>query len=210
MSLASNWLLVDVLSVNQAAALWCNADPKIVSPMDLTTPSEVMAIRQMLAGAIISGDLSADSSKNIMARHGDYSDSLIKRKALEEFAKSKKQYPAFLFDTIAPFVDPRDAPEPRPMESAATSATTKGKPNKGGRPTQYDWDSFTMEIIRIADSPDGLPDTQAELVREMLSWFYEQYECEPAESTVKQRISKIYNHLNKDKTSTVGFLPHFG
>lgn len=162
-------------------------------------PSEIMAIKQMLTGAIVAGQLDADSSRATFSSIGNYSQSLVTRNALEEYAKSKKLYPAFLFDTLAPFVDPRDLVEPRPIISAATSQPAKTKENKGGRPVEYDWDSFTMEIIRIAQTPDGLPDTQSKLIREMLNWFQTNYEAEPAESSVKQKISKIYNYLNKDK-----------
>ena len=54
-----------------------------------------------------------------------------------------------------------------------------------------------MEIIRRANLPDGLPETQADLVRDMLAWFLDASGREPAESAVKQRISKIYAHLRQ-------------
>lgn len=67
--------------------------------------------------------------------------------------------------------------------------------NKGGRPQEYDWDTFVVEIIRRANTPDGLPETQAELIRDMLTWFSETCGREPAESSVKGRIAKIYQYL---------------
>jgi hypothetical protein len=54
-----------------------------------------------------------------------------------------------------------------------------------------------MEIIRRANLPDGLPDTQADLIRDMLAWFLDATGREPAESAVKQRISKIYAYLRE-------------
>lgn len=209
MSQISNWLLVDVFTVDQAAALWCNVDPKIVSPLDLSTPSEVMAIRQLLTGAIVSGDLNADSSKNVLARSGDYTSSLVTRRDLEKFAKLRKQYPAFLFDTFAPFVDPQGRLEPRPTIPASTSPP-KLEADEDEWPPEFDWDSFTMEIVRIANTPDGLPDTRAELVRTMLLWFLAKYDSMPAENTVKKRISRIYRYLDLDKTQKRRFLPLFG
>ena len=209
MSQISNWLLVDVFTVDQAAALWCNVDPKIVSPLDLSTPSEVMAIRQLLTGSIVSGDLIADSSKNVLARGGDYSSSLVTRRDLEKFAKLRKQFPAFLFDTLAPFVDPQGRLERNPTIPVSTSPQ-KLKTNKGERSADVDWDSFTMEIVRIANTPDGLPDTRAELVRIMLLWLLAKYDSKPAESIVKQRISRIYRYLDIDKTKKNRFLPLFG
>ena len=59
-----------------------------------------------------------------------------------------------------------------------------------------------MEIIRRANSPDGLPEVQAELIRNLLQWFSDTYGNEPAESAVKQRISKIYKYLNEAKNKT--------
>ena len=43
--------------------------------------------------------------------------------------------------------------------------------SKGGRPREYDWDALTIEIIRIANSPDGLPETQSELIERLLQWW---------------------------------------
>lgn len=71
--------------------------------------------------------------------------------------------------------------------------------NRGGRPSEYDWDSFMLEIIRRANSLDGLPDSQAELVRDMLQWFSITTGLEPAESSIKVRTSKIYKYLNESK-----------
>ena len=67
--------------------------------------------------------------------------------------------------------------------------------SKGGRPREYDWDALTIEIIRIANSPDGLPDTQAELVEQVLQWCENTWGKQPAESSVKARVSRIFNDL---------------
>lgn len=56
-----------------------------------------------------------------------------------------------------------------------------------------------MEIIRQANLPDGLPEKQADLVREMLSWFQARFDQEPAKSAVKARVSKIYRYLEGAK-----------
>lgn len=59
-----------------------------------------------------------------------------------------------------------------------------------------------MEIIRRANTPDGLPATQADLIRDMLQWFVETEGKEPAESAVKSRISKIYKYMDEAKNHT--------
>ena len=53
-----------------------------------------------------------------------------------------------------------------------------------------------IEIIRIADL-DTLPEKQSELIEQMLQWCEDTWRVQPAESTVKQRISKIYNDLGR-------------
>ena len=57
-----------------------------------------------------------------------------------------------------------------------------------------------LEIVLRANKPDGLPDSQADLVRDMQQWFADTIDSEPAESSIKARISKIYKYLTDAKT----------
>lgn len=68
--------------------------------------------------------------------------------------------------------------------------------NKGGRPEEYDWVGFYHEVIRIADM-DGVPDSQAELVKRLLDWFRTKHDKYPGDSTVKVRVSKLYQALGR-------------
>lgn len=193
---------VDLFTVEQAAALWIDVDPASVGPLDKHNPSEYSATKQMLTAGILTGELNADTSTNGLRMIGDHSKSLVARADLEAFAKNRNLFPAFLFDTLAPFQrqhNPVAAMSAinQPNEVATFEITPSA--NRGGRPAQYDWDSFTMEIIRRANHPDGLPEKQAYLVRDMLSWFQSRYRQEPAESAVKSRISKIYRYLDEAK-----------
>ncbi len=216
MTQPSLWMNVDIFTVEQAAALWCGLDPSKLSIVRSSNPSEFHAVKQMLTGAIIVGELPADASTNFFSGIGDHSETLVARSALEAFARSRNQFPAFLFDTLAPFNQRFTGPMPTiksllesRIEALRQAPDIQGGDqapvNRGGRPTEYDWDALTMEIIRHANSPDGLPEKQADLVREMLGWFSETYGTEPAESSVKQRISRIYkylaNHKSKAKNS---------
>ena len=91
-----------------------------------------------------------------------------------------------------------DQPDSRPPvpELPVSGAPDSPAPkNKGGRPREYDWDAFMIEIIRVANSPDGLPDTQAELIRDMLQWCENNWGKQPADSYVRSKISLIYNGL---------------
>ena len=46
------------------------------------------------------------------------------------------------------------------METVQTSTL-----RKKGRPAKYDWDAIMRIVVTVANSPDGLPDTQADLIR---------------------------------------------
>jgi len=198
----SNWLLVDAFTVDQAAALWCGFDPSKFKVFDFQAPSEVLAVKQMLTAAIAGQALIADSSSESYSNIGNYSKSLITRENLQEYAKSKSVFPAFLFDTLAPFTALPNSLGVSKSLQAKQASQTKVEANPGGRPTEYDWDGFTMEIIRLANTPDGLPETQAELNQIMLQWFNNSYGKEPAESSVKSRISKVYKYLREGKNPT--------
>ena len=179
------WAFADVLTVEQAACLWVGSDPAANpyrrSPDEVT---RIAAIKQALSGAIAANSLAANSSRNALASIGDYSKSLVTRRALQVFAESKGERPQFLFDTLLP--SDAEPPAPKPV------------PAKGGRPVEYDWDAFTVEIIRIADL-DSLPETQSELVSGMLEWCERTWGKQPAESSVKARISRIYNGLGRSR-----------
>ncbi len=81
-------------------------------------------------------------------------------------------------DEIAPARNPSPQPE-----------------RKRGRPPAYDWDAFYIEVIRIANTSDGLPTTQSELERKMAQWFVNRYDKEPGETTLKDRVRRIYKHV---------------
>lgn len=205
MSDVSNWMYVDIFTVDQAAALWCGFDPAKISPADSYKPSEVVAARQMLTSAIIGKILKADTTTNGAALIGIHANSLVARNDLEAFAQQKGLYPAFLFDTLAAFEKNEGSVRVahHNLSDLSKPNTMPQMPNRGGRPQEYDWDAFTMEIIRQANLPDGLPETQADLVRNMLLWFQSTYGQEPAESAVKSRISKIYRYLAEAKNRSI-------
>jgi hypothetical protein len=165
----SHWDIVNIFTVDQASCLWAGIDPSThhLSRSDFED-SQIKPIFQLISAAIQAGELHADSSKNPLAVVGEYPRSLVTRDDLKAFAESKKVQPVFLFDTLMP---------------------------KGGRPLKYDWDAFTIEVIRTANSPDGLPESQAELIIKLLQWCEDNWGKQPADSSVKSRVSKIYNDL---------------
>jgi len=60
-----------------------------------------------------------------------------------------------------------------------------------GRPTQYNWDGFWREVVRVANTPDGLPDKQTALETAMLEWCDSTWGRQPAESTVRDKLSRL-------------------
>jgi hypothetical protein len=80
-------------------------------------------------------------------------------------------------------------PSPSPEQTASK--------NLGGRKA-LPWDEFWAELVLIAnddglaDTAEGLPETQNTLVDRMLGWCRDHWGEEPGESTVRQRISAVY------------------
>ena len=72
--------------------------------------------------------------------------------------------------------------------------------NKGGRPRKYDWDAFHREVIRLANLPDGLPETQAELERQMAAWCNLNWDGEPSEGVLKEKVRLIFQHVRADQS----------
>lgn len=66
---------------------------------------------------------------------------------------------------------------------------------KKGRKATYDWDAawaFTCAAVHN----DGVPETQAELVRKIQDWFSLR-DQEPADSEIKRRVSMVYSALGR-------------
>jgi hypothetical protein len=71
--------------------------------------------------------------------------------------------------------------------------------DKGGRPPKFDWRPFDIEIVRIANSADGLPEKSENLVRRMIgfvdspAWDQEP----PHENTIRERVRQMYQGLGR-------------
>lgn len=190
-----NWKLVDAFTLDQAAFLWCGLDPDrddLEYAIFDRPPSNVIAARQMLIGAIELGQLPSKPKYQYQTLKGRADgNNLIFRTDLSEFAKSKKQFPAFLFDTIAPETGNGDRPLPK---------------NKGGVDPKFNWDRMFAEIVRLAMTK-GLPEKQEPLAGYLERWFA----CgmndpdaapddtpeftPPGRSTLMGRLSPIYSNL---------------
>jgi hypothetical protein len=76
------------------------------------------------------------------------------------------------------------------FEAWLSNPSPKGK---GGR-KPYPWDEFWLEIVRIANAPDGLP-ARDELQERMIQWCHDTWGT-IGDSTVRERIKLICDKLN--------------
>lgn len=79
-------------------------------------------------------------------------------------------------------------------EPVHVEARTK---SRGGRPEDYPWDDIWIEICRIIYE-EGVPTTHSELIEKVQQWCENHYGKQPADSTLKPKISKLYNTLYKN------------
>ena len=85
-----------------------------------------------------------------------------------------------------------EKPQPRP--------TPRRQPRPQlGAPPKYAWAAFDKEIKRIKKSDGGLPETQADLEGMMLQWCEDKWDRQPGLSTVRERLSPIYQELRRKK-----------
>jgi hypothetical protein len=90
---------------------------------------------------------------------------------------------------------------PAPIEGAAAEPPTAERPaqqleperpkNRGGRPPKWDWAAFDREMMRLANTPDGLPERDS-LTVHMLEWCMREWGDTPADSGVRARIAERY------------------
>jgi hypothetical protein len=66
-----------------------------------------------------------------------------------------------------------------------------------GRPPEWDWDALKVEIIALANSPDGLPYKQADLESWTAEYFQRKNGREPSVSSIRSKLSPIYERLRQ-------------
>lgn len=106
-----------------------------------------------------------------------------------DFAVSEAKWP--IPDELLSIREAMRVQENRAATVEPDDAVSEAKPRAGGRKPEYAWDEMDGEILRFADL-NGLPDIQADLIRHLLEWFERHYAKQPAESAVKERVSRWY------------------
>jgi hypothetical protein len=95
---------------------------------------------------------------------------------------------------------------PKSSEPVPVEVRTK---SRGGRPENYPWDDIWVEICRIIHE-EGVPATRAELMEKVQQWCEDHYGNQPADSTLKPKIGKLYRVLrNKDENWFSSVFVHY-
>ena len=68
--------------------------------------------------------------------------------------------------------------------------------NNGGRPAEYNWEEFQVEIVRLANTPDGLP-TRAQLTKHLKDWCSANWLKEPPDSLLREHIALVAHLCRK-------------
>jgi hypothetical protein len=93
-----------------------------------------------------------------------------------------------------------EGPKQQSNRAGVASSTDNPKSSnvleRGGRPPTFDWDEFFCEIVRRANTPDGLPE-RAELTEAMKEWCRQTWHNEPTDSVLREKIAKVYNALDR-------------
>jgi hypothetical protein len=96
-----------------------------------------------------------------------------------------KQWPRNAYETASFLYHAEEA-----LKQTVVIQAAKQK-NVGGNPGQHDWDAFWIEIVRIANTPDGLPDRPA-LMKRMCKFVSEQWEKQPGDPQIRDKLSRLY------------------
>jgi hypothetical protein len=106
---------------------------------------------------------------------------VITRNEIERF---ERDYPLSGFR-----VDSTEKSPPAP----SSQSTSVSRP---GAPPRYNWDAFAGAVARRVHD-EGMPESQGELIRDMLDWFATSFGAVPDESTVRRRVQGLWPVLTK-------------
>ena len=95
-------------------------------------------------------------------------------------------------DTLDEAGEGIDRPIRQPNSDAEGPAPAK---RRGAKP-KYAWDEFWREVVRVANTPDGLPQKQADLESHMLRWCQRSWDDEPGLSTIREKLNKLEPYLD--------------
>ncbi len=71
------------------------------------------------------------------------------------------------------------------------------RPRRTGRPPKIKWDEFDFELTCVISALATLPKKQARLQTRMAHWCLDHWGFEPANSAIRDRISRIYAEVGR-------------
>jgi len=80
------------------------------------------------------------------------------------------------------------------LASSAPAPNRSTKPivkHPGGRPEKWDWIAFAAEMVRLANTPDGL-DGRPAVTKLMKQWCMDNWGDEPSDSMIHDKMSVLY------------------
>jgi hypothetical protein len=78
--------------------------------------------------------------------------------------------------------------EPKPVAAGSPEEEPAKQSNRGRKPT-WDWGGAVAHLLSVANTPDGLPEVQADIERLVADWFRQTVDDEPVESAIRKHVS---------------------
>jgi hypothetical protein len=67
--------------------------------------------------------------------------------------------------------------------------------NKESGPMEFNWDQFWVEIVRIANTRNGLPEDRGGLYRHMADFCATRFTDPPGETLIRDKLAMLHNRL---------------
>lgn len=150
------------------------------------------AEQELVSRLLASGEITAYDSGHREVRASRWRDdpNCFRREDLFLFRSHLQQLYGHRLWPASAGSEPDSAAAPIVQDDVVASSVAAK--HRGGRPSPYNQDAFKKEIVRLANTPDGLPD-RAALFSHMADWCAENWgDNIPADSTIRNWIAKVY------------------
>jgi hypothetical protein len=172
--------------------------PHIVSLSDLTQEIEGDGLGNLLAGGDVPAYYYLESQFQFIPTSvwmGPNGKAIFDSGKISDQVCSEELFVWTNGEELTVYLDRRSVePHLEPVDQQSPVMDDVAPKSQGGRPS-LPWDDFFVEVIRLANLPDGLPEEQAKLEEIMLDWCERNWRGKGSISSVRPRIAKIYAAL---------------
>jgi hypothetical protein len=70
-------------------------------------------------------------------------------------------------------------------------AAPSADPGKESRPPKFNWDQFWLEVVRIANTADGLPEDRGELQRRIVDFCVTRFSDPPGAAAIRDKLAML-------------------